>query len=263
MIALGGAYSHVFVSMLILGVLCAVISPALAGTMYTFTVKYNSSYAVLIAVEGTPLSFVKGNVSVRRGSPSDPCVAGQSCWELLSDRLYAQLNSDKVSGNGTIILTPSDRKKSPTEILVRDLNETSKGLPRSKGIGQTEVLQLDPQTNSVTFLIYNETVQDTIVNGNIQIRDGVTSGVRWLMVPYLTTFYKGKNAVLITGYIGTSGYMLEGKLAGNGTIQIVIVGNSNVPDYKTLRVSFRSACAVNTWNIMLYVLALIIIKENA
>ncbi|BHF81653.1 hypothetical protein SprV_0802478600 [Sparganum proliferum] len=257
MIALGGAYSHVFVSMLILGVLRTFSSPPLARRMYQANVKSNSNYSVLIPVQGTPLSIMKGKDPVRRGSSSEPCVEGDSCWELLSDKWYSELKSDKVSGNGTIVVTPKDGKKSSTKILVRDLNGTSRGLPTPKGVGQNQVLELDPKTNSVTFLLYNEPVKNTDVSGNIQKRPENVGQSRE-SVRYLSPVYKEKNAVLLTGYIGTNGEMFQGTLAGNGAMQIFIFNDSNAPDYNILRVSFRSSCAVNTWKITMYVLSLIV-----
>ncbi|BHF81662.1 hypothetical protein SprV_0802479500 [Sparganum proliferum] len=265
MIALGGAYNHVFVSMLILGVLYTFCSPALAGLMPPVYVKSNSGYAALIPVDGTPLSFTKDNKSVPKGSPSNHCIEGNPCWELLSDRWFAELQSDNVSGNGTILVTPIDRKKSPTEILVRDRNGTSGSLPKPKGVGQTEVLELDPNRKSSTVILYNEEVKDTKVNGSIKIRNETRglSGVRLLTVPYLSKLYEGKCVVLLTGYFGNSNEIITGELAGNRAVLIPVFPDQDAPDYKTLRVSFQNACAVNTWNVMVYVLSLIVIKANA
>ncbi|KAL7055914.1 hypothetical protein AAHC03_022707 [Spirometra sp. Aus1] len=101
------------------------------------------------------------------GSSSNPCKLPNSCWQLLNDRQYAILESGAVSGTGSILVNPVDGSKSGSKLIVRDTNGTAMGPKLQNNAGSVEVLEMDPNMNTVAYILYSENVKSTTVNGNI------------------------------------------------------------------------------------------------
>nr|VZI02467.1 unnamed protein product [Spirometra erinaceieuropaei] len=190
-------------------------------------VRPNSDFAFLTALSGKPTSFTIDNASVPEGSSSNPCKLPNSCWQLLNDRQYAILESGAVSGTGSILVNPVDGSKSGSKLIVRDTNGTAMGPKLQNNAGSVEVLEMDPNMNTVAYILYSENVKSTTVNGNIVFTNeaGGHSKKRQLTVPYIDAAFKGKDALFLTGHIGNESLNYEIKLSTNDTATFTVVPN--------------------------------------
>ncbi|KAL7055667.1 hypothetical protein AAHC03_022584 [Spirometra sp. Aus1] len=252
--------------LIIFAVLSTLTSTAVAGTAYSLDVKENSNFTVVVAPPSPQLSLTLSGSAVPNGSASQPCSIGVMCWQPLNDTQYSILDSERVSGSGTIILTPLKDSKRTLAIIIKDVNGTVPDPSLPSGVVKSGEVELDAKEHIALFLIYEHDVRNTRVSGDIEIEDKniLQYDKRLLTIPYNDTGYNGKSAVLLTGHLNKTELQFVGTLTGNDTVTFTVSPQqSRYRVYAGYRVSFPSACAaVLCWNLLLQIFSFMTIEAS-
>ncbi|KAL7055665.1 hypothetical protein AAHC03_022582 [Spirometra sp. Aus1] len=215
---------------------------------FKMSTKPNAPFVALYFFQQKPISVTIGGVEVPEGSLQNSCTTGNSCWEALSDRQCSILLAIPQSGQGSIILYPSDSTKFASAIVVKtNVSDVQDDLLPS-GLGEVLKPPLDESRGTLVTLVYGEKVTSTTVLGKMKFLhdakppyDGST-----LRVPYLDGECKGKIGVLVTGKIENTVVDCVLNFSEKESALIVITPDEQAPESTILHVPFIASSGASS-----------------